>query len=236
MDRARPVRVHRQALQAPVRELLAPPRPAAPSRDMDPRCGVARDPGVRGQAPLCLHGHPVLPHQRVRAHVHHDARGVPERGVRRRSSATRMARADFRGRHRRRGPAALRGALLVLRPTPPPRHQHLASGVHLGALVGEHHEECRDLRPQPRLVGRGRRGPVRHRGIPRDGHRAARRQRRTIGGGQSPRALPAGNPSRRGDETEPRALRGRGHAEAARLVPRHRAGRAPAAAPATATS
>ena len=44
-------------------EHLAPSDPKAPSRDLDPRRRVARDPGVRGPAPLRVHGHPVLPHQ-----------------------------------------------------------------------------------------------------------------------------------------------------------------------------
>ena len=118
-----------------------------------PGVGLPRDPRVRGQAPLRLHGHPVLPHQRVRAHVRHDARGVRERGVRGRSPPAGLARADLRGRDRRRGPSALRGALLVLRPAPAPRHQHLAPRLHLGALGGEHHEERGHLRPQPRDAG-----------------------------------------------------------------------------------
>ena len=45
-----------------------------------------------------------------------------------------LARAHLRGRDRRRGPPALRGALLVLRPAPAAGHQHLAARLHLGAL------------------------------------------------------------------------------------------------------
>ena len=76
VDRARTVRVHRQALQAAIREHVAPPRAEAAPRDLDTGCRVSRDTGVRRPPPLRLHGDPLLPHRRVRPHVRHDASGV----------------------------------------------------------------------------------------------------------------------------------------------------------------
>ena len=72
-------------------------------RDLDPGRRLARDDGVRGPAPLRVHGHPVLPPRRVRAVLRDVPRRVRGRGLRGRPAAGGLARADLRRRDRRAG-------------------------------------------------------------------------------------------------------------------------------------
>ena len=89
------------------------------------------------QQPLLLHGHPVLPHRRVRAVLLDVPRRVRGRGLHRRPAAGRLARADLRGRDRRAGPHGVRGAPLVLREAAAPRHHDPAARLHVGPVARE---------------------------------------------------------------------------------------------------
>ena len=117
LDRARAVRVHRQALPAALHEHVAAADPAAAPRGLDPGRGLAGDDGVRRRAPLRLHGHPVLPHRACStASSACSARPASGRATRYEPRAGGLAGAHLRGRDRRAGPGRVRAALLVLRP------------------------------------------------------------------------------------------------------------------------
>ena len=68
----------------------------------------------------------------------------------------------------------VRGALLVLRQAAAARHRDQPARLHVAAVDREHPEGPRQLRPEPRDLGPGRRGSVRHRRLARHRVRAAR--------------------------------------------------------------
>ena len=173
LDHRRAVRLRRQVQPAALRELLAPADPEAAPPDLHPRRRLHRDLGLLPRSRLQLLVpvlHRVSPRQGAARRLL-GAGGGPGQG--RLAEPRRLRAGHLRGRHRRRGGAALRRAHLVLLQPVPPRLPRLRRPARL-----PHDQHHQGRGGEPADPGRIAVVPVAHLGGPGRGRAHHRRQPR----------------------------------------------------------